>query len=125
MKMVLAIAAGGAIGALARHFLSGWLLRLTGAGFPWPILIINGVGSMAMGALVAWAALKGEWSIETRAFLTVGILGGFTTFSTFALDASSLIERGLNFQAGAYIFLSVLLAVGGFILAKALIEALL
>lgn len=94
MGMVLAIALGGAVGALARYFLSSQVTHLLGPGFPWGILIVNVLGCFAMGIIAEMAALSWNLSHEMRAFLTTGILGGFTTFSAFALDTAVLTERG-------------------------------
>ena len=111
MKLALVIALGGGLGAVSRHFLNGWVARLTGGDFPWGILVINVVGSLLMGVLVEWMALRGAVSNELRAFLTVGTLGGFTTFSSFSLDTWLLIERGQTVSAFAYVALSVGLAI--------------
>ena len=85
MKLALVIALGGGLGAVSRHFLNGWVARLMGGDFPWGILVINVIGSLLMGVLVEWMALRGAVSNELRAFLTVGILGGlgFAAYITF------------------------------------------
>ena len=111
MKLALVIALGGGLGAVSRHFLNGWVARLMGGDFPWGILVINVIGSLLMGVLVEWMALRGAVSHELRVFLTVGILGGFTTFSSFSLDTWLLIERGQTVPAFAYVALSVGLAI--------------
>ena len=111
MKMILAIAAGGATGALARHFAAHWMAAYAGVGFPWAIFAINVLGSCIMGVLIEGSALSWSFSAETRAFLTVGILGGFTTFSTFALDSLLLFNRGEWITAALYICLSVFLSI--------------
>jgi fluoride exporter len=111
MKLVLVIALGGGLGAVSRHLLNGWVARLMGTDFPWGILAVNVIGSLLMGMLVEWMALRGAVSNEWRAFLTVGILGGFTTFSSFSLDTWLLIERGQTVSALAYVALSVGLAI--------------
>jgi CrcB protein len=94
MGTVFAIALGGAIGALARYVVSSQITHLVGPGFPWGILIVNLAGCFAMGVLAELSALSLNLSPELRAFLTTGILGGFTTFSAFALDTVVLSERG-------------------------------
>ena len=111
MKLIAAIAIGGAIGAVARHLVGVQMLRLLGSGFPWGTLTVNVVGSFAMGALVELMAIR--WSVgpELRAFMTVGILGAFTTFSTFSLDIAVLGERGEVLPAGLYVLLSVGLSI--------------
>ena len=113
MKLILAVAFGGAIGAVSRHFVAGQVMRWLGGGFPWGILTVNVLGSFLLGVLVELMALK--WSIgpELRAFLVVGLFGGFTTFSAFSLDAVLLIERGQFASAMAYILATVALSVLG------------
>ncbi|MBM3560627.1 MAG: fluoride efflux transporter CrcB [Alphaproteobacteria bacterium] len=113
MKLVLAIAVGGAFGAVARHFVGQQVTHWLGQGFPWGTLVINVAGSLAMGVLVEAMALSWHVSPEVRALLTVGVLGAFTTFSTFALDAVALQARGEALLAFAYIAGSVVLCVGG------------
>ena len=115
MKMLLAVAAGGAIGALARygvHVIGG---RLWGHGFPWSTLVVNVLGGFLLGALVVILALKWSPSQEMRAFLTVGLLGAFTTFSTFSLDAVTLAQRQAWTSAAIYIGASVVLSIGAFV----------
>ena len=85
MKLVLAIALGGAIGAVGRHYVSVAMVLLVGYGFPWGTLVVNIVGSFLMGALIETMTLVWSPSVEIRALLTVGLLGAFTTFSTFSL----------------------------------------
>ena len=93
VKTALMVALGGAVGALARYMVGVGAMRFIGAGFPWGTLIVNVVGSLIMGLLIAAFALRYSVSNEMRAFLTVGILGGFTTFSAFSLDFAVLMER--------------------------------
>ena len=86
---------GGGIGAALRHGVNLLSARLFGTAFPWHTLIENVTGSMVMGMLAAYFAFKsGEASQHWRLFLTTGILGGYTTFSAFSLDAVLLYERG-------------------------------
>lgn len=113
MRVLLAVALGGAIGAAARHVFAAQVTRLAGQGFPWGILAVNVLGSFIMGVLAEGFALKWNISQEVRAFLTVGILGGFTTFSSFSLDAMLLMERGQWAAAAIYMVGSVALSVGG------------
>jgi CrcB protein len=110
--ILLAIAIGGGLGSLARHYLSTFIYAVTGGTFPWGILAVNVIGGLAMGLIVELGALKLNLSPELRAFLTTGILGGFTTFSAFSLDAALLIERGEWVSAGSYMVGSVVLSVG-------------
>lgn len=111
--MVLAIAAGGALGALARHYFAAQVMRWTGGGFPWGIFAANVLGSFLMGVLVHALLQLPEPMPGLRAFLAVGVLGAFTTFSTFSLDIVLLIERGQLAQAFGYGAGSVGLAVLG------------
>ena len=109
--MILAIASGGAIGAVLRHFVSSFALHTGGGDFPWGTLSVNIIGSFAMGILITLFAHLGNPSMEIKAFLTVGILGAFTTFSTFSLDVATLWERGASFVAMGYIMASVMLSI--------------
>ena len=111
-KLLLAIAVGGGLGSLTRHYLSTLVYAFTGTAFPWGILVVNVIGGLAMGLIVELSALKLNLSPELRAFLTTGILGGFTTFSAFSLDSALLIERGEWVSAGSYMAGSVVLSVG-------------
>jgi fluoride exporter len=92
------VGVGGALGSIARHGLNQWVLSRPTGGFPLGIFVINILGSVAIG-VIAGAAASGRWttSPEARAFLMVGVLGGFTTFSSFSLDTLTLIRSG---QAG-------------------------
>ena len=109
--MVLWVAAGGAIGAVGRYLVGAQMLRLMGPNFPWGTFTVNIAGSFAMGLLAGLLAFRYNISPEWRAFLTVGVLGGFTTFSAFALDVSVMFERKDQALAGLYIAGSVGLAV--------------
>jgi fluoride exporter len=119
LQVLLAVALGGALGASGRHLVSRAMVHLLGSGFPWGTLLVNVMGSILMGGLIELAALRLSLSIEMRAFLFVGILGGFTTFSTFALDAVSLYERGSLGPAFFYVLGSVTLAICGLFLGLA------
>jgi fluoride exporter len=110
MPLVLWVALGGGIGAAARHGVNVWSGRVFGDAFPWHTLIVNVAGCFAMGLLTGLMALKLNLSPEARAFLTTGILGGFTTFSAFSLDFALLVERKAMLAAGAYAAASVLLS---------------
>lgn len=110
MQMILAVGAGGAIGAILRFLMAGAFLRLLGPGFPYGTLTINVLGSFVMGVLAVLLGLKFSLPHPVQAFLTVGILGGFTTFSTFSLDAVTLFERGQLGAAALYVGGSVILS---------------
>ena len=125
MGMLIAIAAGGAVGALARYLLSSQITHWIGPGFPWGILVVNVVGCFAMGIIAELGALTLNLSPEVRAFLTTGVLGGFTTFSAFALDSAVLIERGDMLGTLFYVVASVGGSIAALFAGLALIRALL
>jgi CrcB protein len=110
MNTALAIAAGGAAGAVLRHFLNNAVTGMAGGDFPWGILAINILGSLAMGLMVGFFAQFHDPGQTVKAFLTVGVLGGFTTFSSFSLDAVMLFERGAIIQAAAYVGASLIVS---------------
>ena len=113
MNMLLAVACGGALGAMGRHLVSGQVMRWAGSGFPWGPLTVNVLGSFVLGVLVEYLALRWSTTQEMRGFLVVGMLGGFTTFSAFSLDAVLLLERGQLGAAFAYISGNLLLSICG------------
>ena len=112
-QLWLAIGVGGAIGALARHGVGAASLRLLGPNFPFGTLAVNVVGSTMMGLFIAWLAAREPHSSVVRAFVATGVLGGFTTFSTFALDAIALYRDRTIWVAGAYVGASVALSILG------------
>jgi CrcB protein len=124
MKIILAIAAGGAFGAVARHFVNNQITHWMGDGFPWGILFANVAGSFALGVLAESMALVWSPSQELRAFMIVGVLGAFTTFSTFTLQVALLYERGQMLLAAGYVAASVVFAVGGLFAGLALVRTL-
>ena len=114
MHAVLLVGAGGAIGAMARYGVSVALGRIWPMSFPLGTLTVNVVGSAAMGVLIGiLARTVPQMSNEIRLFVAIGILGGFTTFSSFSLDTITLIERGALTQAMLYIALSVVVCLAG------------
>ncbi len=113
MSTVVAIALGGAAGAVGRHLVGSAAAHVVGGSYPWGTFAVNAVGSFALGALAGLMALAWNPSPEMRAFLTVGLLGGFTTFSAFSLDAVLLAERGRSDLAAAYVVSTVVVSVGG------------
>ena len=116
MKMLLAVAAGGALGAMGRYLIAGQMLRLLGPAFPYGTLAVNVLGGFAMGCLVEIMALRWSPPAEARAFLIVGLLGGLTTFSAFSLDVALMLERAQFGTALFYILTSVALSVGALFL---------
>lgn len=117
---------GGGLGAAARHWVNRTTLLLVGPDYPAATLIVNVTGSMAMGMLAAWFAFRGETTTaEERLFLTTGVLGGFTTFSAFALDTRLMWERHDVVPALVYAAASVILSVVGLIAGMFTVRALL
>lgn len=110
MPVVLWVALGGAIGSAARYGVNVWSGRVLGSEFPWQTLIVNVFGCFVMGVITELMALKLNVGQETRAFLTTGILGGFTTFSAFSLDFAYLVERKQVAAAGGYALASVVVS---------------
>lgn len=112
--MWLYVALGGGAGATLRYFVMEWVARRLGAEFPYSTLTVNILGSLCMGLLVGLLArYLPPHQQEIRSFVAVGVLGGFTTFSTFSLDALTLIERGAWGSSLLYMLASVLLCVAG------------
>jgi CrcB protein len=111
------VAFGGAIGAAGRHLVNLAALRLLGPAFPAGTLVVNVVGGLLMGLLAGWFALKYEGGGQAlRLFLATGILGGFTTFSAFSLDAVLLWERGDMLASVVYVLGSVVLSIAALLL---------
>ena len=104
------VALGGGIGASSRHLVNMGALRVFGAGFPAATLAVNIAGCLLMGLLAGWLVRRGSATDELRLFLGTGVLGGFTTFSAFSLDAVTLWQRGAWGTAVGYVLGSVLLS---------------
>lgn len=107
MNQILLVAAGGAVGSVCRYLVGVGLLRLAGSAFPWGTLAVNLVGSFGIGVLAELIVARFGASPEMRLLLITGFLGGFTTFSAFALDAVSLFERGAAVSSLVYVGASV------------------
>ncbi|MCH9824892.1 MAG: fluoride efflux transporter CrcB [Alphaproteobacteria bacterium] len=110
LTSLLHVALGGALGASARYLVGVGAIRLLGHGFPWATLVVNVLGSLAMGALVVLLAQKDATRLAP--LLMTGLLGGFTTFSAFSLDAVTLYERGQVGAAAGYVAVSVVFSIG-------------
>jgi CrcB protein len=104
---------GGGLGAALRHGVNLTAARMLGTAFPWGTFFVNVTGSMLMGVLAGYFAFKGDASQHWRLLLTTGVLGGYTTFSAFSLDAALLYERGEVSLAVLYVLASVLLSIAG------------
>jgi len=119
MQAALFVFLGAGLGGCLRHFINLGVGRLLGTNWPWGIFTINVTGSLMMGLATGWLAFKtgGNWCQATRLFLATGVLGGYTTFSSFSLDAVLLWERGdvavaLGYMVGSVIVSVLALAAG-------------
>lgn len=124
MNALVLVFLGGGLGAVSRHLSGMAVMRLSGPGFPWGTMLVNIIGSLAMGLLIAWLARRSSGDADLRLLLATGFLGGFTTFSAFSLDAVTLYERGALTAAAAYVIASVTVSIlalfGGLWLARQL-----
>ncbi|CAG0911132.1 unnamed protein product [Cyprideis torosa] len=124
MTALIQVAIGGAVGASARYLTGIAAARVLGKGFPWGTLIVNILGSFAMGVLVV--ALAHLSANRYAPLLMTGILGGYTTFSAFSLDAVTLFERGQTMLAGGYVAVSVIASISalfaGMLLTRAIVS---
>lgn len=111
MSEAMLVFAGGGLGALVRYYVGMFAMKTFGMAFPWGTFFINITGSFIMGAVISWLAFQepaaSKWF---RVFFTTGVLGGYTTFSTFSLDSFVLWERGELMLAAAYVLGSVVLS---------------
>jgi CrcB protein len=112
------VAIGGAIGSVMRYLMQNLIGHLTGMAFPYGTLIVNISGSVLMGVFIGWLTARTSLTNahDIRLFVAVGILGGYTTFSSFSLDAIVLMEEGKWMAMAMYVLSSVLLSLGGLLL---------
>ncbi len=122
--IILYIACGGAIGAVSRFGLSSLITSLMGHGFPYATITVNILGSLVMGFLIGFFSHYYSPSPEIKAFVITGLLGGFTTFSAFSLDAITLIERNNYIGAGSYVLFSVILSISAVFIGIQIIKGL-
>ena len=119
----LLVLAGGGLGSLARYSVGLWTVSAWGSGFPAATVIVNVVGSFAIGFIATAADESGAIGAQMRLFLIAGVLGGFTTFSSFSLEAFRLIDDGAYGRGALYIganlFLGLGAAIAGVVLARA------
>ena len=113
MAKLAAIAIGGAAGSVLRYGVSQGIHALVGRGFPWGTLVVNSLGSLLVGFLFVYLVERLAVSEVLRAALFIGLLGGFTTFSTFSLETLALIEEASYIKAMVNIFISVVLCLAG------------
>jgi CrcB protein len=111
MNQFLAIAAGGAVGALLRYWTSLAVHGRLGAAFPYGTLTVNVVGSLLMGFMYIWLIERMTAGPALRAFLMIGVLGAFTTFSTFSIETLNLLESGQLGRALANVLVSVIVCI--------------
>ena len=120
--ILLAVAAGGSIGAIARYLTGVWVMQRFVVYFPLATLLVNAVGALLIGVLFVFISERALMSESLRPLLVVGLLGSLTTFPTFSLEVVNLIQQGEMFTAMAYIIGSVILCVSltwlGMILAR-------
>ena len=113
MAKLAAIAIGGAAGSVLRYGVSQGIHALVGRGFPWGTLVVNSLGSLLVGFIFVYLVERSAVSEVLRAALFIGLLGGFTTFSTFSLETLALIEEASYIKAMVNIFISVVLCLAG------------
>ena len=120
----LIVFVGGGLGAALRHGVNRASLAYLGPAVPFGTLLVNIVGGLLMGVLAELFLVKGGGSQEFRLFLTTGLLGGFTTFSAFSLDAALMWQRSDYAALGTYVVASILLSIGALFLGMASVRAL-
>jgi CrcB protein len=108
METVLYIALLGALGCISRYYLSGWTYALLGSTFPYGTMVVNIVGAFCIGLIMEFSLRSTLLSPQLRIGLTIGFLGGLTTFSTFSYETFRLLEDGKLITAGANVLLSVM-----------------
>lgn len=111
MQNLIAIAAGGAIGSVLRYGVGNMVTRVSGTGFPWGTLTVNALGSLLFGLLAFWLMERFPAESALRSFLLVGLLGAFTTFSTFSWETLGLLQHGELLRAMLNVLGSVVLCV--------------
>ncbi|PZU85762.1 MAG: fluoride efflux transporter CrcB [Shinella sp.] len=125
MIQILLVAAGGAVGSVCRYLVGIGALRLLGPTFPWGTLTVNVVGCFGIGVLAELIVARFGASADLRLLLITGFLGGFTTFSAFALDAVSLFERGAAFSSFVYLASSIVVSIAATVAGMLLMRSVL
>lgn len=127
MNRLLLVCLGGAVGSGLRYLVSGWTLQILGAAFPWGTLAVNAIGSFVLGLIMQLSLDTSVMSPELRIALTTGVLGGFTTYSTFNYETLRLAQEGDWLWAAANIGATVvgclLAGIGGILLARFAVQA--
>lgn len=110
MKLYAVIMLGGAIGSALRFLMASSIDRATGITFPWGTILVNILGSFIIGFFIGLTGPEGPLSVSAniRAFVAIGILGGFTTFSSFSLQTMQLVQQGVYWQAAGNVLISVM-----------------
>ncbi len=121
---LLVVAAGGALGAVSRYITTGWVQSLSGDFFPWGTLVVNVLGSLALGFGLVWLQASVA-SAEARQFVAIGFLGSFTTFSTFSFETVAMLRDGEWWRAGGYVAGSVVVGLAAVIFGMGAANALL
>lgn len=122
MRELLVVGTGGFLGAIARYWVSGWVYRWTGPGFPWGTLVVNLVGCFLLGGLMALAETRLAVTPEARLFLGIGVLGSLTTFSTLSFETLELLRRSEHFAALLNTAGSLVLGLGAVIAGRLMIR---
>ncbi len=125
MTAIPLVFVGAGLGGVLRHLINVGVARLLGSDFPWWTLIINVTGSVVMGLIAGWLTFRTDaiWSQSARLFIMTGVLGGYTTFSAFSLDAVLLWERGASASALGYVLGSVVLSILGLVAGLQLVRS--
>jgi CrcB protein len=123
MSNILLVMIGGAIGSAARYLLGRAAFHVYGSGWPWGTFVANILGGFLMGLLAGWLAMRATGGEPFRLFAAVGVLGGFTTFSSFSLESMLMIERGELGSALLYVASSVVLAIAALALGLTVIRS--
>lgn len=110
VKMLFLVGSGGFLGSVCRFLVQEWFVKATGSTFPWGTITANVLGSLIIGIVYAIVDKQGLFSQEIRLLVAVGFCGGFTTFSSFALDKFNMIKLGEFFPLMAYVSLSIILS---------------
>lgn len=124
MQAYLLIAAGGALGSIARYWMANAIDGRHTTGFPWGTVMVNILGSFVIGMAAALVLGRGLWTENARLFVMMGVCGGFTTFSTFSLQTLTLLRDGLILRAGGNIAVSVIACLLATWAGLALVQAL-